>query len=225
MTDRGRRRALALLGAAGAGLLARPARAQAPDCVVTPAQTEGPFFVDERLHRSDIRSDPRDGSLRPGVPLALALRASTLAAAGCAPLAGAMIDLWHCDAGGAYSGTAEAGAASRFLRGYQITDARGETRFTTLYPGWYPGRAVHLHVKVRAALPDGRRIEFASQIYFDDAVTDRVAARQPYAARDPRRRVRNEADILYRRGGPTLLAALREADAGYAAAFAIGLRL
>ncbi|HEU5320876.1 MAG TPA: hypothetical protein VFX28_08735, partial [Methylomirabilota bacterium] len=99
-----RREVVALLGLAGAGLLApRVAGAQAPECVVRPQQTEGPFYVDERLERSDIRSDPRSGEIRPGVPLALAFAVSAIRGGGCAPLAGAVVDVWHCDALGAYS--------------------------------------------------------------------------------------------------------------------------
>ena len=96
-----RREALALLGAGGLAALGagRPAAAApAGACVVRPALTEGPYFVDARLERSDIRSDPADGSLRPGAPLRLALRVSRLSAGACAPLPGAMVDVWHCDA-------------------------------------------------------------------------------------------------------------------------------
>jgi protocatechuate 3,4-dioxygenase beta subunit len=224
-----RRRTLILLGAAGAGMLALPARAQPlPACVVTPAQTEGPFFNDERLRRSDIRTDPADGTLRPGTPLALTLRVLAVAHSGCTPLAGAMLDVWHCDAAGVYSGTADAGPqgrASRFLRGYQLTDADGVARFTTIYPGWYPERAVHIHFKVRTQAAAGRGTEFTSQLYFDEAVTDRVMALPPYASRG-QRRVRNESDGIYRRGGGNaLMAALNAHGAGYAARFDIGLRV
>src|SRR5208282_3192741 len=107
-----RRQALGLIGASGAVLLAgiapRPARAQAaagapPACVARPEQTEGPFFVDEALNRSDIRSDPRTGETRAGVPLRLAFTLSRAHAATCTPLPGAQVDLWHADANGQYS--------------------------------------------------------------------------------------------------------------------------
>src|SRR5512137_1694328 len=97
-----RREALALLGAGGLTALGaggHPAYAAAPGtCVVRPALTEGPYFVDVKLDRSDIRSDPTDGTLRPGAPLHLTLRLSRLTAGACAPLPGAMVDVWHCDA-------------------------------------------------------------------------------------------------------------------------------
>ena len=106
-----RREALALLGAAP--LVFAPLRAAAAACVATPAQTEGPFFVDTRLERVDVRSDPGGAPVRAGTPLALELTVSRLNAAGCAPLAGAVVDIWHCDADGAYSGTR---GSERFLR-------------------------------------------------------------------------------------------------------------
>jgi len=178
--DIGRRDVLALLGlAAFAGRLhAQPdsvgsTNIKPPACVLTPEQTEGPYFTDVQLNRSDIRTDPADGSVRAGVPLMLTLRVSSVGGTGCAPLAGAIVDIWHCDAAGVYSDVAEA-VGKRFLRGYQVTDANGGVRFATIYPGWYSGRAVHIHFKVRAKARSGRKYEFSSQLYFDDSVTDRV---------------------------------------------------
>ena len=144
-----RREALALLGTAGAALLATrapwvSAAEPALACVASPEQTEGPYFVDERLNRSDIRSDPSDGSVREGLPLTLSLVVSSVAAGKCAPLAGAMVDVWHCDAAGVYSDVQDPGFSTDghdFLRGYQLTDADGRATFTTVYPGWYAGRA------------------------------------------------------------------------------------
>ena len=153
-----RREALVLLGAGGlTGLAPRRTAAQTPAtpaCVVRPELTEGPFFVDEQLNRSDIRSDPGDGTVRPGVPLRLALRVSRLTRGACAPLPGAMVDLWHCDAIGVYSGVQDPGGSTvgkKFLRGFQTTDGEGLARFTTIYPGAYRGRAVHIHFKIRSA--------------------------------------------------------------------------
>jgi len=239
MTDRhapvhrslSRRALLALFGSSAALLLARRARAQSgdrpPGCVVTPAQTEGPYFVDERLNRSDIRSDPADGSQRPGIPLLLTLRIAAIDAGGCAPLAGAMVDIWHCDADGAYSDVTDPHFSSqgrKFLRGYQLSDGEGLARFTTIYPGWYPGRAVHIHFKVRAQGPTGKRVEFTSQLYFDDAFTDRVHARENYAKRGLRR-TRNASDGIYRDGGSRLMLAATETEGGCAARFDVALRM
>ena len=196
-----RRDAIALLGLAGAGVLTPPALAS---CIVRPEQTEGPFFDDHMPQRSDIRAG------KPGVPLQLTLNISQLTNGACAPLAGAIVDLWHCDADGAYSD-------ATFLRGYQRTDASGAVKFTTIYPGWYSGRTVHIHFKIR-----GSGYQFASQLYFDDAITDRVHARPVYARRGPRR-VRNERDGIYRDGGDQLLLALAETNGAFASTFNVAL--
>lgn len=217
-----RRRAFVALG--GGALVLTASRAfgatapSPPACVLTPRQTEGPYFVDERLQRADIRSDPRDGSVRPGVPLALGLRIFAVRDGGCEPLRDAIVDLWQCDAHGVYSDTAQARGA-KFLRGFQRTGAQGNVRFTTIYPGAYPGRAVHIHFKVR--LPGA---EFTSQLYFDDALTDRVHAQAPYAGAQERR-TRNRSDGIYRRGGAQLMLDLVPSGDGYAAAYDVGVRV
>lgn len=225
-----RREALARLGVGGVAALAagpwRPASAAAPaTCIARPALTEGPYFVDAKLNRSDIRSDPGDGTARPGAPLRLTLRVSRLAAGACAPLPGAMVDLWHCDAAGVYSDVVDPGGSTvgkKFLRGYQLTDGEGLARFTTIYPGWYPGRAVHIHFKVRAAASGGRVHDFTSQVFFDDALSDRVFAQAPYAARG-QRRVVNARDGIFRQAGAQLMLAVTPAAPGYAASFDLAL--
>lgn len=235
--DLRRRQVLALLGANGAALLAGRAPAQSgsaratdgnlPACRVTPAQTEGPYFVDERLNRSDLRVDPADGSVRAGVPLLLELRVSSMSRAGCTPLAGAVVDLWHCDAVGIYSDATDPSfntIGKQFLRGYQVTDQQGGVQFTTIYPGWYRGRTVHLHFKVRAKARSGRSNEFTSQLYFDDAITDRVQAHPLYASRG-QRTLKNDGDGLFREGGSQLMLALVESGQGYAATFDVGLQM
>jgi protocatechuate 3,4-dioxygenase beta subunit len=117
-----------------------------------------------RQGRSDIRADPDTGALRPGVPLELSFVLSQVGASTCGPLAGALVDLWHCDALGVYSDVADQRTVGqRFLRGYQVSDANGGVRFTTVYPGWYPGRAVHMHFKVRTNPAGSRGLELTSQ--------------------------------------------------------------
>ena len=230
-----RREVVTFLGATGVAWLMTgnlsPRRVVAgtlgPSCVVRPEQTEGPFFVDERLNRSDIRSDPADGRVKPGTPLALTLLVSRLNAGDCQPLPGAQVDIWHCDALGVYSDVQDFSfntIGQKFLRGYQVTDARGEARFVTVYPGWYPGRTVHIHFKIRTAPVAQRSFEFTSQLYFDDVLTDRVHADPPYAAQGPRT-ARNQHDWIFRRGGDQLMLAPTIVADGYAAAFAIGLQL
>lgn len=228
-----RRQTLVLLGAGGAAALtalapsgfAQGTARTLPSCIVTPEQTEGPYFVDEKLRRPDIRSDPADGVPRPGLPLQLALQVSQSGAKGCTPLAGALVDVWHCDAAGLYSGVSDSQGntrGSKFLRGQQVTGVDGLARFTTIYPGWYPGRAVHIHFKVRTAAGTGKSGEFTSQLYFDEAITDQVFARAPYAGRG-RRTQRNETDGLYRHGGKQLMLALNKVGEGYAGNFHIAL--
>lgn len=165
-------------------------------CVLTAALTEGPYFVDERLNRSDIRSDPATGVVSQGLPLELTFNVSRVSGGQCTPLTGAYLDVWHCDAAGVYSDVAGAGATREFLRGYQITDASGVARFTTVYPGWYQGRAVHVHFKLRLITGSTTTYEFTSQFFFDESLTDAVHAQQPYAAKG-QRDVRNNNDGIY----------------------------
>jgi len=193
----------------------------AAGCVLTPAQTEGPYFVDERLDRSDVRDDPATGAARPGAVLTLDLRVAAVDGARCTPMRGAIVDIWQCDALGNYSDVNDSRGA-RFLRGYQVTDANGRVQFTTIYPGAYPGRAVHIHFKIRAQ-SGGRVAEFTSQLYFDDALTDRVHATQPYAGA-AQRRTRNARDGLYRNGGGNLTLDVTTHGDAYAAAYDIGVR-
>ena len=199
-----------------------------PACILTPKQTEGPFFVDKRLERSDIRVDPSDGSVKSGVPLRLTFHVSAIRGAGCNPVSGAIVDIWQCDAVGVYSAVNQPGsqsnAAKNFLRGYQITQADGSTQFTTIYPGWYPGRTVHIHFKVRAKDKSGRGQELTSQLYFDDALTDRIHAQSPYAGKGPRT-VNNHRDGLFRNGGGRLMLSPVQSGEGYAATFDIGVQM
>src|SRR5207248_236626 len=124
----------------------------------------------------------------------------------CTPLKGAYVDVWHCDALGVYSdvqgGRGSSGTTgTKFLRGYQVTDANGIAEFLTIYPGWYQGRTVHIHFKIRTD-PDSRQgYDFTSQLYFDDAFSDQIFASQaPYNTRG-RRSVRNNNDGVFRNGG------------------------
>jgi protocatechuate 3,4-dioxygenase beta subunit len=225
-----RRETLALLGSSSLFLFSRGALRAAgpakPGCVARPEQTEGPYFVDEALDRSDIRSDPADGSVRPGARLDLTLNVSRIGKDACVPLAGAIVDLWHCDAAGVYSDVRDPHfdtTGKKFLRGFQATDTNGVARFTTIYPGWYAGRAVHIHFKVRTAPKERRGHEFVSQLYFDETVTDEAHAKPPYASKPGRRRM-NADDGIYRRGGSQLTVAPARARDGYAATFDLGLQ-
>ena len=142
----------------------------AASCTLSPEQTEGPYYIDVDMIRDDIRDD------REGARLRLATR--VLNASSCDPIANAVVDVWHCDATGVYSGF-ESGEGETFLRGSQVTNADGIAEFTTIYPGWYRGRTVHIHTKVHL---DNSTL-LTSQLYFDDDVTDGVYNREPYSSR------------------------------------------
>jgi protocatechuate 3,4-dioxygenase beta subunit len=230
-----RRELVALFGTATGVVLVQPtsapghrmARAAQGACVVRPQQTEGPYFVDQVLNRSDIRTDPATGALSEGAPLALTFNVEHVDDGGaCVPLPGAQVDVWQCDAMGVYSGVRDPRFTTtdqRFLRGYQITDTPGVARFTTIYPGWYPGRAVHVHFKVRTSPSEATGYEFTSQLYFDEGLTDRVHARQPYAGHRGSR-TRNERDGLYRNGGAQLMLPVSSSGDGYAGTFTLAMR-
>lgn len=199
-----RRQALALLARSGALLAVGCGKTsgESPACVLSPALTAGPYWRDDALRRSDLRWDSQPSSGQqplPGVALELVIRVSTSSEDRCRPLRGAQVDLWQCDARGVYSGVPEGGTAGRdFLRGFQLTDEAGLVRFLTVYPGWYPGRTVHIHEKVRTFDPFGQVItEVSTQLFFDDAVTDAVLDTPAYAGRGPRD-TRNSTDSIFR---------------------------
>lgn len=226
-----RRNLLQLLGASSAVLLAGKSFANPPktlpSCVITPAQTEGPYFVDDNLFRSDIRTDPTDGSIKEGIPLKLEINVSTVSNGKCKPLTNAAVDIWHCDAQGIYSDVQDFSfntVGKKFLRGFQMTDADGKVHFTTIYPGWYPGRTVHIHFKIRARNKAGQMQVFTSQLYFDDAVTDHVYTLPPYSNRDTRF-PRNHRDGIFRRGGQVLLVnPLENKNKEYVARLNVGIQ-
>ena len=193
--------------AAGAG----PAAVAAGfvSCVLTPEQTEGPFYLD--LDR--VRRDITEG--KPGVPLTL--RLTVLDVSTCRPIRRAAVDVWHCDAAGAYSGVQ--GSSGTFLRGIQRTDAKGIAVLRTVYPGWYPGRTVHIHVKVAL----GGNVIHTGQLYFPDRVTDAVYRRAPYNRR-PGRTTRNADDSIYRNGGSRSTLKLARTASGYVATLALGVQ-
>jgi protocatechuate 3,4-dioxygenase beta subunit len=230
-----RRETLALLGSTGTLLLlggwisragaSRPGQPRNP-CVVRPASTAGPYYVDEKLDRSDIRSDPADGTVKQGALLALTLNVFSIAKGSCAPLKGAVVDVWQCDAEGVYSDAVDSNfntTGKKFLRGYQVTDKSGVAKFTTIYPGWYPTRTPHIHYKIRSPVSAPSPYEFTGQLYFDEGLSDRVYAKPPYAAKG-KRTVSNITDRIYNRdGGRQTMLTVRPAKDGYAASFDVAL--
>jgi protocatechuate 3,4-dioxygenase beta subunit len=161
----------------------------------TPQQTEGPYFVAGMPNRSDIRSDPSDGSVQQGIPLHLVIHVYKIndkgnnstpadaAAVSCMPFKRAQVDIWHANPQGLYSGISQIGTEGKaYLRGYQTTDNNGTAKFDTIYPGWYQGRAIHIHVMVRAF--DGGSNEtfhWTSQMYLNNSINEKVHTQIPYS--------------------------------------------
>jgi protocatechuate 3,4-dioxygenase beta subunit len=192
---------------------------------VRPRQSEGPYFSDAQLNRRDIRSDPTTGLVSEGVPLQLVFNVFRQQQDGCQALPDAIVDVWHCNASGVYSDVSDRTintTGQQFLRGFQVTDANGQVEFLTIYPGWYPGRTVHIHFKIRGS--DPQPYEFTSQLYFEDAITDQIQAIAPYRNRTTER-IRNVQDGLFSRGGDQLLIPTTASEQGYSGIFNIGLEL
>lgn len=226
-----RRELLGLLGLTGSGLILlggatnifglrkTPGFQFLPPCVVKPELTEGPYFVDEKINRSDVRADTKSGTVKEGSPLELEFKVSQVSNTECKVLSGAMVDIWHCDAQGSYSDVRDwqfNTEGQNFLRGYQVTDKNGVAKFTTIYPGWYPGRAVHIHFKIRA-----NTHEFTSQLFFDESLTDKILTLKEYKKNGSR--TRNERDGIFRDSNNQLTLNLQETEKGHKATFEIGI--
>jgi protocatechuate 3,4-dioxygenase beta subunit len=180
-------------------------------CVLTAEMTEGPYYVEGDKVRRNITEG------RPGVPLAL--RLSVLDVSTCRPIKGAAVDIWHCDAGGLYSEESQLGTGSQtFMRGIQRTDKNGLALFRTIYPGWYQGRTVHIHVKVFV----GGRTIHTGQLFFPDTLTDAVYGRSPYARRGARS-TRNANDSIFVNGGKRSLLRLARSGGGYVGRITMGV--
>ena len=179
-------------------------------CVLAPEQTEGPYYVPDELVRRNITEG------RPGTPLTL--RAFVVDASTCKAIKNAVVDIWHADASGVYSGFGAGSSSQTFMRGIQKTNAKGLALFRTVYPGWYPGRTVHIHVKVHL----GGNVVHTGQLYFPDAVTDAAYRKAPYASR-PTRSTRNANDAIYRNGGKKSLLSVRKSGSVHVATITMGV--
>lgn len=139
------------------------------ECVLTPQETEGPYYVDVNLLRSNIVESQQ------GFPLNLEV--IVVDAGTCAPLSDKVVEIWHANASGVYSDIASEGTEGQtYLRGSLVTDASGAATFQTVYPGWYQGRATHIHFKVHV---NANQV-VTSQIYFDDSLNDQIYQKAPY---------------------------------------------
>jgi len=188
-------------------------------CAMTPEVTEGPFYFDPKLERADITEG------RKGVALAVRLQVVDVA---CRPISGARVDIWHCDAQGAYSGYQGQGdgrdldmTGQAFLRGWQRTDASGIVSFATIYPGWYRGRTTHIHFKV---FPDDSSV-MTGQLFFPDRLSEQIFTTvAPYNDRPGKRDTSNASDGIAKQAGPLSQAALREVADAYQALMIIAVK-
>ncbi len=200
--------------------VARAAPAVPPSmCVLTPQATAGPFWFDPELQRADITED-REGA-------GLKLRVNVVDADGCAPIEGARVDIWQCDAAGLYSGYARQGfdggvdaRGETFLRGWQPTGPAGAAEFKTIYPGTYPIRVTHIHLKVFL----DERTALTAQIYFPEDVTHGVYRGRPLYADSVPNVEPNRNDRIFRGAGDSMVAEIGEAGGAMTAEVTVGVR-
>ncbi|MFI6479822.1 intradiol ring-cleavage dioxygenase [Nonomuraea sp. NPDC050663] len=197
--------------------------ARAGTCTLTEATTQGPYYFDADKVRSDIRED------RQGVRLALAIKVQD--SEKCTPIPDAVVEIWHCDAAGLYSGAeamsrGEGGGGmgggdlepqdgKRYLRGAQVTDQDGIVRFTTIWPGWYRGRTVHIHAMVHV----GDQRTLTTQVIFPEDLNTEVLQQQPYTGQGERDTFNDDDGIA---GESTMLVVAEEGD-GYQAVAIFGV--
>ena len=182
-------------------------------CVLTPELTEGPYYVSGEKLRRDITEG------KPGTPLLLNLK--VLNARTCKVVKNATVEVWHCDAGGVYSGAVANSPGTNFLRGGQRTNANGIAQVKTIYPGWYQGRAVHIHVKVHVR----GSVVHTGQLFFPAATTLAVYAKAPYNNHGTAPDTTNAQDAIYRNGGAKGMLALERNGAGYTGSIAMGVHV
>jgi protocatechuate 3,4-dioxygenase beta subunit len=190
---------------------ATTATATAASCVLTPEQTEGPYY----LSGESVRSDITEG--KAGMPLRLAFVVLDVNA--CAAIANALVDIWHADATGNYSGFNATSSNRTFLRGVQVTDSAGAAGFHTIYPGWYQGRATHIHLKVYV----GGNAVHTGQLFFDESTNAAVYATAPYASHSGSRTL-NSQDNIYTSGGAQALLRITKEVSGLLGTMTLGVR-
>lgn len=188
-------------------------------CMVAPETTKGPYYIDPKLIRAVITEG------KAGVPLAMTLQ---VVSAACVPLSGARVDIWHCDAEGNYSGFADQGSdaaldteGQTFLRGTLFSDGNGVVTFQTIFPGWYRGRATHIHYLIYL----DENTVLSSQIFFPQAAIDtlyRTVA--PYKDRSGTPEITNADDGIAQDAGDGAIASWAADGAGYASALVVGVQ-
>jgi len=236
----GRRQAIEVLGAAGVisligcgGGTASSATAgsgsasasTSASCVLTPDLTVGPYFVDEKINRSDLTTNTTDTNVLNATPLSLTLTIQQYSSTGCSPLQGAQVDIWHADAAGVYSDESSEGtSAQTYLRGYQITNSTGVVSFQTIFPGWYSGRTIHVHVMVRTFDSSGAvAFAFTTQLFFDQALINAISSTvAPYSSRGLPNTT-NADDNIYNSVTQLTLAAATSGG-GYTGSVALGVQ-
>ncbi|PCJ23379.1 MAG: hypothetical protein COA96_12030 [SAR86 cluster bacterium] len=221
--------AIPALGLGMTGFMSKT-HAAIPDCTLAPAMTEGPFWVDENLTQSDITTGTTRASVLDGYPLDLDIYVFNNESSSCGslPASNVVIDIWHCDAAGEYSGVSGNGqsntAGQNFLRGNQVTDASGKVRFRTIYPGWYSGRAIHIHLRARVYDQIGNNTyNFSSQLFFDDSISDDILATSPYNTRGTRNTLNNSDNIYRGANSPLDLLLSANTEGGVTGKIAFGL--
>ncbi|MEP7218648.1 MAG: T9SS type A sorting domain-containing protein [Bacteroidota bacterium] len=191
-------------------------KASPPACLLTPAETEGPYYFNANLVRQDVTEG------KPGIPLRLRL---TVVNQDCVPIPNALVDIWHCDATGVYSGYAGQGSngnvstvGQTFIRGIQVTDAAGQVEFHTIYPGWYPGRVTHIHIKVNLSSTTA----VTSQLYFPENISSQVYGTSEYSAHG-QSPLTNSSDSIARNDASQLLLDVATDGNGYLGTHTIGI--
>ena len=180
-------------------------------CAVTPTETIGPYPSLTDLIRSDIREG------EPGTPLTLTITLVNTNNS-CSPISGANIEIWQCDSDGNYSQYGNSRSAT-FLRGIQTTDANGQVTFTTVYPGWYQGRATHIHVEV---VRNGASVK-VTQIAFPESTNNAVYATGVYASRGSNPTTNTRDNIFADSLNSELATVSGDPAGGLSATFRIGI--
>jgi protocatechuate 3,4-dioxygenase beta subunit len=182
-------------------------------CVLTPELTEGPYYVPGEKLRRDVTEG------KAGTPLLLNL--TVINASTCKPIRNATVEIWHCDALGVYSGAVANNPGTNFLRGGQKTNVHGVATFRTIYPGWYRGRAVHIHVRAHV----GGNVVHTGQLFFPAAVSAAVYKKAPYRTHGTTADTPNADDSIYRNGGSKGMLKLAKTGTGYTGSSAMGVHV